>query len=81
MDVLVKDLPLDVHAALASRAATLDMSLRAYLRQVLTEHRSVPSMGEWPQQVRELGPAHEGGPTSPELVAAGRAEDDGLIGP
>ncbi len=56
------------------------MSLRAYLKEVLSEHVALPSMGEWLQRVRDLGPAHPGGPTGPELVATARAEDDELVG-
>lgn len=80
MDVLIRDLPEEVHAELASRAAANDMSLRAYLREVLTEHVAVPSMGEWLRRVRELGPVHAGGPTGADLVAAARADDDQLAG-
>jgi plasmid stability protein len=80
MYVLIRDLPDDVHEELAHRAAAGDMSMRAYLREVLTEHVTLPSMNEWLQRVRDLGPAHEGGPTGAELVAAARDEDDELIG-
>jgi len=69
-----------VHAELARRAAARDMSLRAYLREVLSDHVAMPSMDEWLQRVRDLGPAHAGGPTGPELVAAARAEDDDGVG-
>lgn len=80
MDVLIRDLSDEVHAELARRAAAADMSLRAYLGEVLANHVAVPSMGEWLQRARALGPAHTGGPTGPELVAAARAEDDELVG-
>ena len=80
MDVLIRDLPDEVHAELARRAAANDMSLRAYLREVLTDHVAVPSMDEWLQRLRELGPAYPGGPTGSELVAASRAEDDEMVG-
>jgi hypothetical protein len=80
MDVLIRDLPDEVHAELARRAAASDMSLRAYLGEVLSDHVAVPSMGEWLQHVRDLGPAHAGGQTGPELVRAARAEDDELVG-
>lgn len=80
MDVLIRDLPADVHAELTHRAAIEDKSLRAYLREVLTEHVAVPSMNQWLEHVRELGPNHVGAPTGAELVAAARAEDDELIG-
>lgn len=80
MDVLIRDLPDEVHAELARRAAASDMSLRAYLREVLSDHVAVPSIGEWLQRVRDLGPAHAGGPAGSELVAAARVEDDALVG-
>lgn len=80
MDVLIRDLPAEVHAELARRAATADMSLRAYLGQVLADHVALPSMSEWLERVRALGPANDHGPTGPELVRASRAEDDELVG-
>lgn len=80
MDVLIRELPDDVHAELARRAAESDMSLRAYLCEVLSDHVAVPSMSEWLRRARDLGAAHADGPTGPELVAAARAEDDELIG-
>jgi plasmid stability protein len=80
MDVLIRDLPNDVHAELARRAAANDMSLRAYLREVLSAHVAVPSMSEWLQRVSHLGSAHDGGPNGPELIAAARADDDKLVG-
>lgn len=80
MDVLIRDLPDDVHAELARRAAASDMSLRAYLREVLADHVAVPSMSEWLRRVKDLGPAHAGGQTGPDLVAAARVEDDELVG-
>lgn len=80
MDVLIRDLPDEVHAELTRRAAASDMSLRAYLRKVLSEHVALPSMEEWLERVRELGPVPAGGPTGPELVAAARDEDDELVG-
>lgn len=57
-----------------------DKSLRAYLRQVLADHVAAPPMAEWLQRVQTLGPAHFGAPTGPDVIAAARAEDDGLIG-
>ncbi len=80
MDVLIRDLPDEVHAELVRRAAAEDKSLRSYLREVLTEHVAVPSMDQWLQHLRDLGPTHTGGPTGAELVAAASAEDDELVG-
>jgi len=80
MDVLIRDLPDELHTELALRAAARDMSLRAYLREVLAEHVAVPSMDQWLQRVRDLGAVDGDGQTGPELVAGARAEDDELIG-
>ncbi len=80
MDVLLRDLPAEVHAELTRRAAVGDKSLRAYLRELLTEHVAIPSMDQWLGHLRELGPNHVGGPTGAEIVADARAEDDELIG-
>jgi hypothetical protein len=80
VDVLIRDLPDGVHAELARRAAERDMSLRAYLRELLSEHVAVPSMHEWLQRVRGLGPVEAGGATGADVVAAARAEDDQLVG-
>lgn len=77
---MIRDLPDEIHAELARRAAAEDKSLRAYLRDVLTEHVAVPSIDQWLQRVRELAPTHPGGPTGAELVTAARAEDDELTG-
>jgi hypothetical protein len=79
MDVLIRGLPDQVHAELARRAAASEMSLRAYLRVVLSDHVAVPSMSDWLQRVRDLGPVPAGGATGPELVAAARAQDDELV--
>ncbi|MDQ2851874.1 MAG: hypothetical protein M3Y49_14315 [Actinomycetota bacterium] len=81
MDVLIRDLPAQVHAELTRRAAVADKSLRAYLRAVLTEHVAMPSMDQWLEHVRELEPirvddTHSGS----ALVAATREEDDELVG-
>lgn len=80
MDVLIRDLPAEVHAELARRAAAEDKSLRAYLREVLSEHVAVPSMEQWLGHLRQLGPNHVGGPSGTELVAAARADDDAMAG-
>lgn len=80
MDVLIKDLPDDVHAELIRRAASSHQSLRAYLRDLLADHVSVPSMADWLRRTRDLGPLPPEGPTGPELVAAARDEDDRLVG-
>lgn len=81
MDVLIRDLPAEVHAELARRARAQDKSLRAYLREVLSKHVAVPSTDEWLRQVRELGPVVPGdGISGAALIADARSEDDTLIG-
>ena len=77
---MIRDLPAEVHAELARRAAAEDKSLRAYLREVLTEHVAVPAMDQWLEHLRELGPTYAHGPSGAELVTAARAEDDELMG-
>lgn len=79
MDVLIRDLPTEIHAELTRRAAAEDKSLRAYVREVLAEHVAVPSMDQWLGHLRDLGPNHVGGPTGSALVAAARAEDDAMV--
>jgi plasmid stability protein len=76
MDVLIRDLPDDVHAELTRRAAARDMSLRAYLREVLSDHVAVLSMEEWLRRVDELGSVEAGELSGAALVAAARADDD-----
>lgn len=79
MDVLIRDLPDEVHAELAQRAAASDMSLRAYLRQVLSEHVALPSIHEWLERIQELGPVDAGGSSGADVVAAARDEDDEFV--
>lgn len=80
MDILIKDLTDEVHAELVRRAAARHMSLRGYLRDLLSEHVATPSMADWLERVAKLAPADAGGATGPELVAAARAQDDDLAG-
>lgn len=79
MDVLIRGLPDDVHAELARRAAASDMSLRAYLRQVLSDHVAVPSVNDWLDRVAALDPVDTGGLTGAEIVAAAQDEDDDAL--
>ena len=80
MDVLIRGLSDDVHAELVRRAAGRDVSLRAYLQDVLSDHVAVPSVSQWLQHLEDLGPVPDRGSTGAELVAAARAEDDELVG-
>lgn len=80
MDVLVRDLPDDVHAELSRRAAEHNMSLRAYVADLLAAHVAVPSVHEWLERVRGLGPAFDDEQRGADLVAEARRDDDALIG-
>lgn len=80
MDVLIRGLSDEVHAELSRRAAQSDKSLRAYMAEVLAAHVEVPTMQDWLERVRALGPAFTEEQTGADLVAEGRREDDGLIG-
>lgn len=46
MNVLVRDLPLDVHAALQERAAAAGQSLQQYLVAELTALATTPTMAD-----------------------------------
>ncbi len=80
MDVLIRDLPDAVHSELAHRAAAKDMSLRAYLHDVLSEHVAVPSMHDWLERVSALDPVGADICSGADVVAAARNEDDELVG-
>lgn len=78
--MLIRGLPDEVHAELARRAAAGDVSLRAYLRGVLSDHVAAPSIGEWLQRLEGLEPVLDGAGSSADLVAAARDEDDQVLG-
>lgn len=80
MDVLIRDLPPQVHAELIRRAAATDKSLRAYLHEVLTDHVATPSMDQWLEQLQKLEPIDGDTQSGAALVAATRDEDDRLVG-
>lgn len=55
------------------------MSLRAYLTDVLATHVAVPTMQEWLERIRALGPAFDDEQHGADLVAETRRHDDALI--
>jgi hypothetical protein len=72
--MLIRNLPDDVHAELVRRAEARDMSLRAYVVEVLTEHAGQLSMKEWIARVRALPPI-KSDLTGADWVRLGREED------
>ncbi len=74
MDMLIRNLPSDVHAALVERAEARDMSLRAYVVEVLSQHVGRPTMHEWIERVRALPPV-KSNLTGADWVRLGREED------
>ncbi len=74
MDMLIRNLPDDVHAALVRRAEARDMSLRAYVVEVLSEHVGRPTMQQWIERVRALPPV-KSELTGADWVRLGREED------
>jgi hypothetical protein len=72
--MLIRNLPDDVHAELVRRAEARDMSLRAYVVEVLTEHAGQLSMKEWIERVRALPPI-KSELTGADWVRLGREED------
>lgn len=73
--MLIRNLPGDVHAELVRRAESRDMSLRAYVVEVLSEHVGRPSAHEWAERVRAR-PRATAKLTGADWVRLGR-EDDG----
>jgi hypothetical protein len=74
MDMLIRNLPGDVHAELVRRADARDMSLRAYVVEVLSEHVGRITMHEWVERVRSRPPV-ESELTGADWVRLGREED------
>jgi len=74
----VRDVPNQVHAILAERAAARGMSLRAYVVEVLTAHVALPTVGEWLAEVESLPPASNADPAAAGL-AAERDERDAQL--
>jgi hypothetical protein len=73
MDLLIRNVPEDVHAELSRRARDESKSLRAYLLEVLTRHVTTPTLGDWLEEVHSLPPA---GPFSKVPRRAARAPRD-----
>lgn len=71
----IRDVPEDVHAAVRVRAARAGVSVSDYLRELITEVVSRPTMAEVVERANAL--ARAGGGVDPaEAVAAVRAGRD-----
>jgi len=79
MDILIRDLPDDVHAQLVRRARTQGKSLRAYVVDVLSAHVNTLSVEEWLEMVQSLPPARQTGKTGADFVDEARAEMEGSL--
>jgi antitoxin FitA len=75
----LRDVPDEVHAALAERALNSGKTLRQYVLDVLASHTEVPTMDDWLDRVaRRRAMAFK-----VDVVAAlqeSRTEDDRLVG-
>jgi antitoxin FitA len=75
----LRDMPDDVHAALVERASNTGKTLRQYVLDVLASHTEVPTMDDWLDRVaRRRAMA-----LKVDVVAAlqdSRNEDDRLVG-
>jgi antitoxin FitA len=75
----LRDVPDEVHAALAERASNSGKTLRQYVIDVLASHTEVPTLDDWLDRVarrRALA-------LKVDVVAAlqeSRSEDDRLVG-
>ena len=79
MDILIRDLPDDVHAHLVQRAGAQKKSLRAYVVDVLSAHVDTLSVEEWLEQVQSLPPARQTGKTGADFVDEARSEVQGSL--
>jgi hypothetical protein len=70
--IQVKNVPLDVHEAIRHRAASLDMSIGAYLLMLARKDLARPTREEWFREVRNDEPVH--GIDEAAAVRAGREE-------
>jgi hypothetical protein len=78
MDMNVREVPDQVHAILARRAAARGMSLRAYVVEVLTAHAALPTVDEWLAEVESLPPASNTD-SAVAALAAEREERDAQL--
>lgn len=72
-DVLIRDVPEDVHRELKDRARAAGVSLQAYITMVLSLHTARPSMTDWLAQLHAL-PAVRTTLTGADAVAAARED-------
>jgi hypothetical protein len=79
MDILIRDLPEDVHAQLVRRASSQKKSLRAYVVDVLSDHVNTLSVEDWLEEVQSLPPARQTGKTGADFVDEARAEVQGSL--
>lgn len=75
VDLHIRAVPDAVHATLVARAAARNMSLRAYVVEVLAEHCATPTVDEWLTAVETL-PRAAGSGSAAEALDAERAERD-----
>jgi plasmid stability protein len=76
--ILIRDVPDEVRAELAARAARNGQSMQEFLRATLVEMTAKPSPEEWVRRVERRLAAFEGpGPTAEEIVTEIRALRDG----
>lgn len=77
MDILIRDIPEPVHTELVRRASARNISLRAYVADLLTAHVRTLSLEDWLEKVQSLPPATgASGKTGADWVAEARAEAD-----
>ncbi len=76
--ILIRDVPDEVRAELAARAARNGQSMQEFLRATLVEMTAKPSPEEWVRRVERRLAAFEGpGLTAEEIVTEIRALRDG----
>lgn len=72
----IRDVPEEVHTAVRARASAAGRSVSDYLRQLVTEAVSRPTMAEWIERAQTLARDAEDGPALDDIVAAVRSGRD-----
>jgi len=72
-DMLIRDVPEEVHAELKRRAEAAGTSLQSYARRILLAEAARPSLDDWFRQLDALPPVRTS-MTGAEAVQAARDE-------
>ncbi len=75
----IRNLPDDLHQTLCHRAAGRGKSLSRYVLELLEEHCSRPTMGEWLDELSRLAPIALNFPAAEAVEVARNADEVALL--